>query len=55
MQRVLACLVLSFFVVAFFNPREELGILFEAPVEQESTTEVEQGEKDEDEENKDSG
>jgi hypothetical protein len=53
--RMYLVLSLIFFVVAFFNPREELGIFFEAPIEQESATEAEEGEKNEDEENKDSG
>ena len=52
--RMYLVLSLVFFVVAFFNPREELSLFFEAPVEQEITTGTEEEEKDEDEENEES-
>ncbi len=39
--RMYLVLSLIFFVVAFFNPREELGLLFEPPTEQELAAEAE--------------
>jgi len=47
--RMYLVLSLIFFVVAFFNPREELKLFFEAPVEQEVAAEEEEEEGGEDE------
>jgi len=46
--RMYLVLSLIFFIVAFFNPREELSLFFEAPVEQETATDEQDDEDDED-------
>lgn len=45
--RMYLVLSLIFFVVAFFNPREELSLFFEVPVEQDVAADVEEEEDDE--------
>ena len=47
--RMYLVLSLIFFVVAFFNPREELSLFFEAPVEQEIAADAEEEEEEEEE------
>jgi hypothetical protein len=44
--RMYLVLSLVFFVVAFFNPREELGLLFEAPAESELVAEASDDDED---------
>ena len=48
--RMYLVLSLIFFVVAFFNPREELSLFFEAPVEQEVATDEEADEENDEDE-----
>jgi hypothetical protein len=45
--RMYLVLSLIFFVVAFFNPREELSLFFEAPVEQEVAADADEEEEEE--------